>query len=255
MSPFPFRIAAGSLAAALLGGCGETLSAPAPMRALRDDLPGGKAKCLVVLMPGRRSRAESFLEHGFVRKFRERGLAVDVVAADATMGYYVRQTLLDRLEADVLAPARASGYEQLWLLGVSMGGFGSLLYAKERPGQATGVLLLAPFLGDDPPSEELRAAGGLLKWQAPAAAPLSRTNYELQIWRWLQAVTAGREPGPKLLLGFGTEDPFAARNGLLGEALPSGNVIKVPGAHDWPTWDGILDRFLADSEFSRACGR
>ncbi len=32
---------------------------------------------------------------------------VDIRAVDATMGYYMKGTLLDRLEADVIAPAKA----------------------------------------------------------------------------------------------------------------------------------------------------
>jgi pimeloyl-ACP methyl ester carboxylesterase len=249
------RIAVGILAIAMLGGCATYFWAPNPMGVIRDKLPGGKAKCLVVFLPGSGDRARSYRKSGFIRKLRRRGLSTDIVAADASMGYYLHENVVDRFEKAVMAPARRTGYEQIWLIGVSLGGFGSLLYAKERPGQVAGVLALAPFLGDNPFSKDIREAGGLSKWAAPSPEPLSAMNYEAQLWRWLQAVTSGREPGPRIYLGFGTEDPFADRNELLAAALPAGHVLRAPGGHDWPPWSGIFDRFLEDSDFARACAK
>ena len=47
-------------------GCAAWLPAPVPMHSVSDTLPTGKARCLVVLFPGRGDHAETFLEKGFV---------------------------------------------------------------------------------------------------------------------------------------------------------------------------------------------
>ena len=54
-----------------------------------------------------------------------------------------------------------AGYENIWLLGISMGGLGTLLYASEYPEQVDGVVLLAPFLGDRSAIETIVATGPL----------------------------------------------------------------------------------------------
>ena len=48
----------------------------------------------------------------------------------------------------MIAPARARGYAGVWLAGASMGGMGTLLYERSRPGELDGLVLLAPYLGD-----------------------------------------------------------------------------------------------------------
>ena len=50
----------------------------------------------------------------------------------------VRQIVVEQ-EQDVLAPARAAGYRQVWLLGVSLGAFGALAHAAEHPDAVDGV--------------------------------------------------------------------------------------------------------------------
>jgi hypothetical protein len=53
----------------------------------------------------------------------------------------MKGTLLDRLETDVTTPAKGRGYQE-------MGGLGSLLYSRMHSAEVTGVLAIAPFLGD-----------------------------------------------------------------------------------------------------------
>src|SRR5687767_1308248 len=100
----------------LLGGCLRWLPAPTPMRAVKDELKDSRARCLVVFLPGAGDEAEVFAEEGFVRALRQRGLSVDVVAANATMGYYFRGMLTQRLDQDVVSPALEKGYEQTWVV-------------------------------------------------------------------------------------------------------------------------------------------
>ncbi|MDP3153332.1 MAG: alpha/beta hydrolase-fold protein [Archangium sp.] len=236
-------------------GCAVFMPAPTPMTSLRDELPGGDAKCLVVFLPGAGDKASDFVKYGFIEALRQKSLSVDVVAADATLGYYMRGLFPERVHADVVAPARAKGYQQTWVMGMSMGGMGTLLYSREHAADVNGVLLLAPFLGDRSLSEEIRAAGGLAAWQAPAKGPITSDTYQREVWRWLQGVTANKEPGPNLYLGWGTEDRLGESASLLAAALPEGHVFKVPGGHKWTSWKAVLDQFLADSDFTRSCAR
>ncbi len=234
--------------------CSLFLSAPSPMVAVRDELPSGGAKCLVVFLPGAGDAAIDFQRHGFVEALRHRGLSVDVVAANATLGYYAKGVLVERLGTDVVEPAQAKGYQQTWLIGMSMGGMGTLLYSHERPKAVTGVLALAPYLGDRSLTDEIRGAGGLAAWKAPQkVADISSSTYQRELWRWLQALTAGKEPGPTLYLGWGTEDGLGGPAAVLAAALPPGHTFTVPGKHQWAPWKQLLDAFLVDSEFTRGC--
>ncbi len=152
---------AGSLLAAILAqGCATKPPATAPMRTLEIDATQG-ADTLVVMLPGLRDRAEVFLEAGF---FAAPAGGFDMLAADAHSGYYADGTLVGRLHEDVIAPARRSGYKQIWLLGVSLGGYGSLLYAEQYPEEIDGIVLLAPYLGGRRFATEISEAGGLTSW-------------------------------------------------------------------------------------------
>ena len=65
-----------------------------------------------------------------------------MVVADAHVGYFRNRSFEDRLRADVMVPARARGYESIWLAGISLGGLGALLYADEHPEEVAGLLLI-----------------------------------------------------------------------------------------------------------------
>ena len=144
----------------------------------------GAARCLVVLLPGAGDRMGAFADNGFVAAIQASGASVDVLSADATMGYYFRGVVGDRLEQDLLASARA-GHEHVWIVGVSMGGFGSLHYTQQHPEHVDGVIALAPYLGDRKLGEEIVRAGGLARWTPDPPAPLTKKNYQRQLWSWL----------------------------------------------------------------------
>ena len=217
------------------------------MTSLRDELPGGGAKCLVVFLPGAGDSAADFEKNGFVSALRNKGLSVDMVSAQATLGYYLKGAVLERLSTDVIGSSRAKGYQQTWLIGMSMGGMGTLLYSRAHPDEVSGVLALAPYLGQRELIDEIKAAGGLAAWNAAGDGD------ERALWRWLKAITSGTERGPNLYVGWGTEDRLREGDALLGAALPKDHVINVPGGHKWTSWKTILERFLLDSDFTRSC--
>lgn len=242
------------IAAALQVGCATLMPAPTPMQTIEYSSPSQPAKCLFVLLPGRGDPAERFHEKGFIEDLQASNLSIDIRAVEATMGYYMSGTLLDRLEADVLTPEKVRSYKEIWLVGTSMGGLGSLLYSHAHFAEVTGVLLIAPFLGDKNLIDEIATAGGLEQWQAPPRTDtMSRDNYQRELWRWLQAATQGREAAPAIYLGYGTSDRLSRADSLLAEALPESRVFLTTGGHEWPAWRRVLAGFMRSTEFATHC--
>jgi pimeloyl-ACP methyl ester carboxylesterase len=198
-------------------------------------------RCLVVFLPGRGDLPEDFFRQGFDRELREAGSACEVVAVDAHLGYYFERSIEDRLRQDVIAPARARGVDEIWLVGISLGGLGSVLYTKENPQEIEGIVILAPYLGEEEVIDEIAAAGGLRAWEP--RGPLERFDFR-RIWQWLDS-SARPGPGrPPIYLAYGERDRFARAHGLLAEALPPGRVITLPGRHTWRTWSRLWSAVL-----------
>lgn len=259
MSCLPYRAvrAAPMLLVVSLCGCASWLPAPTPMRALDYRATSAEpARCLLVLLPGMGDDAEDFVEQGFIAEVQRRQLSIDMVAAHATLGYYAKGIFAQRLYQDVVRPRLARGYQKVWLAGVSMGGMGTLLYARSRPAaEITGVIAIAPYLGDEDLIEAIYDAGGLARWRAPPRVEPSEDTWQPELWRYLQAVTEGREPGPVLHVAYGTEDRLAHADALLAAALPEAQVYVSPGEHAWLTWRSLFARFLDESALKEHCGK
>ena len=150
----------------------------------------------------------------------------------------MNRSLLPRLHEDIVLPARKAGYENIWLLGISMGGFGSLLYASENPDQVDGVILLAPFLGDNSSIDEIAASGGLASWNSELS---KLKDYEIAIWAWL------RDSDTPVILGFGESDGMAeGYRRVLTDVLEPSSVYTLEGGHKWTTWKPLWDQIAAD---------
>jgi pimeloyl-ACP methyl ester carboxylesterase len=214
------------------------------------------AKCLVVFMPGRGDADADFDKEKFVSLVRARDLSVDMVAANATIGYYANGIVSDRVEQDVVAPLDPAKYEKVWMIGISMGGVGTLMYSYEHPTRLKGVLLMAPFLGDDDVANDVKAAGGLDKWTAPAPATLTEDNYQRQVWGYLQRTVGKKEPGPDVYLAYGNKDNRVGHNAaILAASMPADRLFTTDGGHDWGPWRNLLDQFLDRSSLASDCKR
>lgn len=190
-----------------VAGCASWRSADAPMYTQTDASRCTlRADTLLVLLPGVYAHPDEFVREGFVQAVNDARLAVDVVRVDAHLNYYERDTFVDRLRQDVIAPAKARGYRAIWIAGISLGGFGGLIYAKAHPSDVAGLVVLAPYLGD------------------------------AAIWPWLSGYADAAPGHPLLYLGYGKADRFAASNGLLAAALPTSQVFTTGGGHDWAPW-------------------
>jgi pimeloyl-ACP methyl ester carboxylesterase len=245
--------AIGAIASGLsLGAC---FPAPVPMTSVRyDSVSLGPPRCLVVLLPGVFDDAGDFVKGGFVDAIRRSGLSADVIATNATLGYYRKGMMPAQLFVDVVDPARAAKrYEQIWIVGVSMGGLGALMSAQQHATDLAGVIALAPYLGRDETIASIKSAGGLDAWTPPAEAPITEDNFDVQLWRWLKAATNGQVPAPSIYLGWGKRDKFREPDAMLAAKLPQDHVIVTEGGHDWRTWRALLERMLRSSAIAKGC--
>ena len=193
---------------------------------------------LFVLLPGIQDQHVDFEIAGFVSAVKQMNLKADLLAVDAHVGYYVRKTLVDRLRDDIILPARQMGYKNIWLVGTSLGGLGSALYAQKYETDINGVLLLAPYLGEPSMIREISRAGGPGVWLP------KKVDFKFELWAWLKKYYDDPNRRPHLFLGFGEKDKFAYANRFLAEALPRERVLMTAGAHDWATWHRLWLKFL-----------
>jgi len=225
------------------------------MHTIFDMAPGqGADRTLLVMLPGATHRPEDFVEQGFIQTLRVSSASIDVVAVDAHMDYYLEHSVVERLETDVIAPARAKGYMRIWFLGISLGGMGALDYARAHERDVEGVILLAPFLGTRGLIAEVVRAGGLERWQS---GEIASNDEERVLLAWLQEYRADKPGSARIYLGYGRGDRFSPASEMLAQRLPAERVVIMEGGHDWPTWarlwKHLVERelFLAGGQASR----
>lgn len=221
----------------LPSACMNMRNATVPMDGLTDYYPQKSgARNLAVFLPGVYDSPQDFVSNHFVHELRRRQMPFDVVAADAHLDYFQTGTIVQRLEQDIIEPAMARKPEQIWLIGISLGGLGAMLYASHDP-RITGVVALAPYLGTKQALAEVANAGGWAQWNpAQSSAMLS---WELGLHKWIKSYLEAPQTMPKLFLGYGEQDRFATEQRQLASQLPSNNVLAIPGGHDWPTWQSL----------------
>lgn len=195
-----------------------------------------------MLLPGLYDHSRDFARERFIALARASPVGADLVAVNANFSYYRARTIVPRLHQDVIAPARRAGYREIWLVGISLGGLGALLYLKAHPADVAGVVLLSPYLGNDELTAEIAAAGSLAAWR-PGSACGSEPMCAL--WWWLRAYTR-EPPGSRatMLLGYGNQDRFPVAHRLLAQSLGAQRSVMVDGGHDWGTWQQLWQQFL-----------
>ncbi len=214
-----------------------------PMKIIHDQAPhqDGDKRALLVMLPGATDVPEDFLQHGFVRALRERHLPVDVILVDAHADYYLGRSIGERLSQDIILPVRDSRYRKIWLMGISLGGMGALLCARDHPDKIDGVILLAPYLGNRGKIAEIVDGGGLDDWQPKTINP---HDDEQALLAWLKAYRSGNPALPEIYLGYGRDDRFAPASNMLAQRLPADRVTAIQGGHDWKTWQRLWKHIL-----------
>jgi len=219
------------------------------MRTLYDAAsPGQRAPRLLVLLPPAKARLEDLIEQGFVAAVRARRLALDILLADIGYQQVMAQTVAPDLHDQVILPAKAQGYADIWLAGISLGGFNALHYAAQHAAHLAGIKLIAPYPGTADVLNELSATG-IDAWARDPAA--SRTD-ERGWWHWLW-----REgnPGQRTLpvwLGLARNDRFIHGQELLASLLPPTRVHRVDGDHSWPVWRALWEDWLRDAPWEQS---
>jgi hypothetical protein len=195
--------------------------------------PSGSAEILLVMLPGAGIDASDFATQGMITAVHDNTPNVDIIVAHPDMGLYLEGGVTDILQNAVIAPALARGVTRIWLLGISLGGMGALLYASAHQQNIEGIFLLAPFLGTRGTTAEILHAGGLTAWSAENS---TATAPEQRLLIWLQTHLTTSAAHPIIYLGYALQDRFAPAHKLLAQQLPPARVATTPGGHDWPSW-------------------
>jgi pimeloyl-ACP methyl ester carboxylesterase len=199
-------------------------------------------KTLLVFLPGRGGSMDDLANEGLLDTLKERHLPFDLVSVNATTPYYMARTLPKRLEKDVFATLKTKGYADLWLFGNSMGGLGSLLFARNHPGMFKGIILLGPFLGDAPIVNEVGKSGGLAVW---VPKDTLHDDYQRDVWTYLAKCTRDTNGNyPELFLLAGNNDRFKQAQSILAAAMKKDHVFYAQGGHDWFAWRAAWSEFL-----------
>ncbi len=216
----------------------------------------GPGRVLVLMLPPIAGKGLDYENNGFVEAVRERGFETDLKILDVNPVLYLQGRIAEVIKAELVDPAKASGYDKILIAGISLGGHGALLYATKYPDDVDGVIVIAPFIGGSYIDGVIAAAGGLHKWED---CPLRGWDYACDMWKLLKVATSNPETRDKMILGYGLEDGFAESNKLLADQLPPGNIFTVSGGHNWIIWKqlwiDVLNYFhtsCADSD-SNAC--
>ena len=235
--PFPFKRLGAFLALGLCA-CGSPPRPTGPISTQEIAAPlAGPTHPLVIVLPGREDDLGDLAKSGIAQAIQSAWPQADVLLAGATLGYYADGRLAEHLQDEVILPARARGYREIWLCGASMGGMGTLLYELSYPREVTGLVLLAPYPGDPKLVDEIAAAGGPARWDpGPVPAQLDRKDYQHELWR---LVRGWQDPAQaqRVWLSGGDQDRFLQSTRMLATLLPAEHYVEEPGGHDWSTWD------------------
>jgi len=218
-------------------------STNAPLKTLYYKTEGHDSpKNMIIFLRGRGGSHKYFASEGLIDDIKTRKLPFDMVAPDAHVGYYYGETLVPRLKADIIEPAKAKGYEKFWLVGFSMGGLGALMYTRQYPEDVEGVCLISPFLGYDDILREIGDAGGVRQWDPGEYDP--DNDWQRMLWHWLKKSAEDENVLPNLYLGYGTNDYLSTTHGLLKDILPPDHVFTTSGGHTPKTMKKVWRIFL-----------
>jgi hypothetical protein len=224
------------LSAGMLLGCFPRGDPSKPIPTVVVDAPA-KAQRLVVVLPGRGDDLDGLRKSGIAQAVQSAWPDADVMLTGLALGYYMEGQAVQRLHDEVIVPARRRGYAEVWLVGASLGGMGALMHDSAHPNQVSGMVLLAPYLGEKPVWSQVAAAGGVATWQPPPKpAAVNGDNFQQELWRHLQSWSRQPAAARNVWLAYGKKDSFREYMPLLVPLLPTGHVLLREGGHDWDVW-------------------
>jgi pimeloyl-ACP methyl ester carboxylesterase len=202
---------------------------------------------LFIFLPGRGDDMNAFEINGFIETLREARPDVDAIAIDAHMTYYRKGLIGDQVFRDIIEPYQRKGYQHFTLVGISLGGYGSLWLSSVQPEEISNIVLLAPFLGMNPLVERIEEKGGIKPWRAQLDPD---PEFDELAWVWADDLRdKSSQQIENVILGYGEGDRFAGAAELLASALPPSNVFAAEGGHDWETWKKLWSEIVQSPEF------
>lgn len=200
---------------------------------------------LVVVLPGRGDDVAGLRRSGVAEAIQAAWPDADVVLSGLALGYYLEGRAPQRLHDEIVAPAHRRGYREFWLVGASLGGMGSLMYDRAYPGEADGIVLLAPYLGEQPLLDEIAAAGGVSAWEpGPVPDAVTADNFQRELWRHLRTWSRDPSRAGNVWLAYGDGDRLRTAMPLLAPLLPASHVLVRPGGHAWTVWTPATGEIL-----------
>lgn len=235
----------------LLAGCG-------PLGNPREPIPTATfparepAQRLMVVLPGRGDDLAALQRAGIVDAVQDAWPDADVVLAELAIRYYMDGDGPRKLHEQVIVPARARGYREVWLSGASMGGMGTLLYDRAYPGELTGMVLLAPYIGDRAILEQISDAGGIAAWDPGPAQAIGPDNWQHELWRHLQGWSREPARARNVWLAYGDRDRLRRAMPVIEPLLRRDQVLVRDGGHAWSVWTPAMREVLMRAERGRA---
>jgi len=210
------------------------------LRVIADACPHTVTDTLLVLLPCAYATPHDFITHGFVTALRARHIAADMMLVELNAAHYTSGQAVEYLQRDVIVPARARGYHNIWIMGISLGGYGAALHCQKYGAYINGIFLIAPFLGHRGRIAEIKKIGSAA-WLATHSHTEDKDG---QLWMWLHNYSDNKTKQPPLYLGYGLQDKFSSCHHLLAGILPKKYVHTIAGGHEWHTWHQLWEAFL-----------
>ena len=213
-----------------------------PIQQIHYPGPQSNGQSLVVFLPGYRDAPEQFAKRSFISLLNQVHPQADGIAVNSHIGYFEREELVPRLRADVIEPAVARGYDNIVLVGISLGGLGALWVGQEMRDDINALVLFAPYMGQASARAKIAQHGSLKAWVATFGETPTRDELP---WLWA-ANLFGEESQRPVYLAYGRRDRTAPLGDLLAAELPADHVFTSGGGHNWidwaPLWAEILNR-------------
>lgn len=239
------------LCACALTGCLSKGDPRLPIPSQLQSAPESATR-LVVVLPGRADDVAALARSGMTEAIQAAWPDADVLLAGLMLGYYLEGQAPERLHRELIEPARARGYREIWLAGASMGGMGVLLYERAFPGQVDGLILLAPFIGNRPILREIQQAGGIANWNPGPPQTISADNWQHELWRHLQGWSREPEQARRVWLAYGDRDRLRRAMPVLEPLLPPEQILVPAGGHTWTVWAPATEDVLRRVAAARA---
>jgi pimeloyl-ACP methyl ester carboxylesterase len=226
----------GILAISILSGCASNGDSKQPLTVNHYGVVHSAGQ-LVVFFPGINSPGEDFNNNNFLSPFIKKYPQTDILLVDTRLAYFNAGNIANRIQQEIVIPAKKAGYKNIWFVGTSLGGLGTLIYNKNYPGTIDGIVLIAPFLGEEDIVDSIQGYSSPDEW---AREEINNKSDAVQMWRYLINFNGQKINNNtihvKLILAFGDGDRFNYAHQLLASLMESKNVYSKPGGHNWSTW-------------------